>query len=88
MTKYDDQLLEHEHSLCPHPHHSHQCKVVDQNRHKHTASVHMRLLNTTHKDEQHAKQSYAELSMKLGGISFTKFPECLDKHGQELIINS
>ena len=74
MTKYDDQLLEHEHRLCPHPHHSHQCEVVDQNWHKHTAFVRMCLVNTTHKDDQHAKQSYTELDVKLGSISLTEFP--------------
>ena len=28
-NKHDDQFLEHEQSLCPHPHHCHQCEVVD-----------------------------------------------------------
>ena len=57
MTEHNDQLLEHEHCLCPHPHHSHQREVVDQNRHKHAASIHMTLclVNASYEDDQHAK---------------------------------
>ena len=50
-SEHDDQFLEHEHSLCPHPHHSHQCQVVDQNRHEHTASVHTCLVNASYEDD-------------------------------------
>ena len=55
FTEHNDQLLEHEHSLCPHQHHSSQREVVDQNRHSHTPSVHMCLVNAAHKDNQHTK---------------------------------
>lgn len=30
FCKYDDQLLEHEEGLCPHPHHCDEGEVVDQ----------------------------------------------------------
>ena len=55
MSEHSDQLLEHEHSLCPHEHHSSQCEVVDQNRHKHAAFKHMCLVNAGYEDDQHAK---------------------------------
>ena len=55
LTEYNDQLLEHEYSLSPHPHHRHQCEVVDQNRHSHADSVHLCSVNTTYKDGQHEK---------------------------------
>ena len=29
LDKHENQLPEHEHSLCPHPHPCHQCEVVD-----------------------------------------------------------
>ena len=72
--EHNDQLLEHEHSFCTHPHHSNQRKVVDQGWGCHTASIHIRLVNTSNKHNQHAKQSYAELDVELCSISFTKFP--------------
>ena len=77
MSEHKDQLLKHEHSLCPHPHHRRQCEVVDQNRHEHTASIDTCSVNTTDKDNQHAEQSNAELDMKLGGISVTQLPVCI-----------
>ena len=81
LTEHNDQLLEHEHSLCSHPHHSHQCKVVDQSWHSHTASVHTCLVNTSYKDNQHAEQCYAELYVKFRGISLAKLPiECTVLH--------
>ena len=74
FSEHEDQLMEHEHSFCSHDHHSHQCKVVDQNWHKHTGSIYSCLVNTTHKDKQHTKQGYAELNVKYCGIALTKFP--------------
>ena len=74
LTEDNNQLLEHEHSFCPHEHHSHQCEIVDQNWYKHTASIGTCSVNTTHKDYQHAEECYTELDMKYGGIPFTKFP--------------
>ena len=38
--KNEDQFLEHEHSLCSHPHDRGQSKVVDEHRHSHTSSFH------------------------------------------------
>ena len=30
LPKHDDELLKHQHSLCPHPEHSSKSEVVDQ----------------------------------------------------------
>ena len=74
LMEHNDQLLEHEHSFCTHPHHSNQRKVVDQCWGCHTASIHICLVNTSNKNNQHAKQSYAELDVELCSVTFTKFP--------------
>ena len=55
LAEDNDQLLKHEHSLCPHEHHSCQRKIVDQNWHKYTASVDTCSVNTTHKDNHQTK---------------------------------
>ena len=70
--KHNDQLLEHEQGLCSHPHHSHQCEVMYQDRHKHTASILSCFVDANHKNDQHAEQSYAKLKVELGCISLAK----------------
>ena len=39
VDKNDYHFLKHEQSLSSHPHHSHQCEVVDKNGYKYTATV-------------------------------------------------
>ncbi len=69
LNKDDDQFLEHEHSLCPHPDHRHQCEVLDQSRHSHTASEWIRLVNARHKNNQHTANGDTQLYVELSNIS-------------------
>ncbi len=75
LDKDDDQFLEHEHSLCPHPHHRHQCEVLDQSRHSHTASEWIRLVNARHKHNQHTANGDTELNVELGSITYAQLPK-------------
>ena len=70
--KHNDQLLEHEQSLCSHPHDSHQSEVVNEDGHCHTSTVHRCSLHTNHKHQQHEEHGNTQLDMELGGISFAK----------------
>ncbi len=72
---YYDEFLEHKQGLCPHPHDSHQSEVVDEDGHKHTASVHLNTLNTHSKHNEHAPDSYGQLNVVLGVVSLPKFSE-------------
>ena len=55
VDKDNDQLLEHEQSLCPHPHDSHQSEVVDEHRDCHTALKHFSPIDAHRKHHQHAQ---------------------------------
>ena len=73
-TKDNDQFLEHEDSLCPHPHDGGQSEVVDEHRDCHTASLLLSLSHTGHKHKEHKEHGKAELGVELGSISLPKSP--------------
>ena len=74
FTKDDDQFLEHEDGLSPHPHDCGQSEVVDEHRYCHTTSFLLSLSHASHKHQEHYKHGNAELGMELGGISLPKSP--------------
>ena len=71
--KNNDQLLEHENSLCSHPHECSQSEVMDEGRHSHTASIDWCPVNPNHKHQQHAEDCNAELNVEFCGIFLAKF---------------
>ena len=72
-------FLKHKQSLSSHPHHSHQCEVVDRDGYEDTATIEYVccLLADSHKHKshyQHEEESKRELNMVLGDILLSYFP--------------
>lgn len=75
VAKDNDELVEHEDSLCSHPGHGDHGEVVNEDREDGAADLMLHAADPDGKEKEHAEHGQTQLDVELAGLLLSYFPE-------------